>query len=132
MLRHQELEDDHFSVASNGVDTIAIAGEEKAIKIIFREDFSRATTATRISTPVRRLRLVREGELLLVLGSELDHAVAYDIALETSVEYNTPRHEGAVLWADVDPLGEFFASSGCDGHMNLYSATADPNTKPAL
>ena len=31
-----------------------------------------------------------------------------------------PGHEGSIKNGAIDPLGEYLATSGCDGHVNIY------------
>lgn len=34
--------------------------------------------------------------------------------------YFKPGHEGSVKNGSIDPLGQYLATTGCDGHVNIY------------
>lgn len=36
-----------------------------------------------------------------------------------------PGHEGSILNGALDPLGEYVATTGCDGHLHIYKIMRD-------
>ena len=100
------------------MDRIAVGGEENKVDIhnvsngeVTSESLQEPYLAMQFQSTVQRIQW--HGKY--VIGySEDSHASIYNTESE-KVIHAKPGHEGSIKNGAMDPLGEYFATSGCDG-----------------
>ncbi|CDW81941.1 wd repeat and hmg-box dna-binding protein 1-like [Stylonychia lemnae] len=133
LLKQVYLDNEYFAVASNNVDKIALGGEKCQIDIhnLFQNGvmdsdnfveklenttFSEPSLAMKFSSPVQRIQWTGK----FILGfSEDSEAQLYNSDTEKVLTFK-PGHEGSIKNGAIDPLGEYLATTGCDGNVMIY------------
>ena len=62
--------------------------------------------------------------------SEEEEVAIYNVCSEATTVLK-PGHEGSAKNASMDPIGDFLATTGCDGNVHIYSLPM-PGQKPEL
>lgn len=116
-------------MSSNGVDKIIIDGptvnvhEMEAGKELTAETFSKPMVAMKFQREVSKVRFNGSKWVVGVSGDE--HLGLFNSETQKTIMCK-PGHEGcSVKSGQVDPTGTYVASTGTDGHLNIYKFTGD-------
>ncbi|CAI2383333.1 unnamed protein product [Moneuplotes crassus] len=111
-------------IVSNTKDNIVYSGKDKAVNMVFKEKFDKATKITNPSEPVHKL--IYPNKKIVLICSEANHMDIYWIEKE-KITKMIPEHDKPILNGDVDPGSEYIATTGCDGTLNICKLDFDPN-----
>ena len=115
-----DLDKEFYAMASNQIDRIAIGGDQNQVdihqingdEISLREPY----LAMKFETAVQRIQWFGK----YVLGCAEDSQVQVFNTETEKVMHFKPGHDGSLKNAAMDPLGEYVATSGCDGMVHIY------------
>lgn len=124
--RKIDLDSECYQIVSNSTDKLAIGGESKKVDLhtVAEEgaiNLSAPALATIINSRVQRLAWV--GRHIVVIGEE-DEAQVYDTETERVTRF---KNDGGVAFkaGALDPLGQYFAGTACDGMLYIFKVPAD-------
>ena len=123
LTKNVAVSKDTSAIASNGKDIIVYGGRSKKVQTVFREKFDRPTKVAETINSVHRV-IFSKAKVVLIC-TEANDMQLYWIEAEKCTKL-TPSHEGIVLNGDVDPTGEFIATTGCDGMLHVCKLNLDP------
>lgn len=128
-LKQVELASEFYALASNSVDKLALGGEENKVDIhtistsdsISLETLSKPYLAMQFSSKVHKVQWV--GGRYVIGYSENDNEV--QIYNSENERVNKYLLEAAARNGALDPLGQFFAVSACDGQVYIFKVPED-------